>query len=32
MLNNSLILQHKWFRWCRNRYIVVILVCLDGMV
>ena len=26
MLNISLILLHKWFCWCRYRYIVVILV------
>jgi len=24
MLNISLILLHKWFRWCRYRRIVVI--------
>jgi len=26
MLNISLILLPKWFRWCRYRYIVDILV------
>jgi len=26
MLNISLILLHKWFRWCRYRYTGVILV------
>jgi len=26
MLNISLILLHTWFRWCRCRYIVDILV------
>ena len=28
MLNISLILLHKWFRWCRYRHSVVILVIL----